>query len=302
MTTYHFPLLFLLPDFDSDEVRVGPVRLVKRKWGTSIFDLATLATKHRLHLPYQAMDVFLARCNIELAVDGESSPQEAIETFNVFRLGLYAAGVSPFVSPFLTNYSINEYSGINSRDSENLKKDLHPGMEEGLTSDEGTLEAWPLELSFNCIIVNEKLTVTEATIAKAGAIAQKWRKVRESAATLRAVEDAVNAAPKILPLDQSVLHVWSAIESLFPTVSTEVTFRVSLYLAQLTGEGKSRLEQYETVRSLYGIRSKIAHGSSKPISIGEWQEAWKLLMQACNAVVSRGSLPSEKELLAELLG
>ena len=40
------------------------------------------------------------------------------------------------------------------------------------------------------------------------------------------------AAPMILPLSQSVLHIWSAIETLFPDVRMELKFRIALYVAQ----------------------------------------------------------------------
>ena len=94
----------------------------------SLFDFATLATKHRLHLPYQAMDVFLSRCNVELCVSGKQSLAGANEAFQKLRLSLYSSGVSPFLCPFVTTYSINDYSGINSRDSETLRAKMYPGI------------------------------------------------------------------------------------------------------------------------------------------------------------------------------
>lgn len=302
MPSFYFPLLFLSPGFEGDAIRCEAFQLTRRKWQTSIFDLATLATKHRLHLPYQVMDAFLSSCNVELEIESVASPEEAISAFNTFRLGLYSAGVTPFLSPFLTTHSINVYAGINSRDSKWLRGDLPPGLEHGFTSESGTLEAWPLELSFSCIGAGGSMEVSALAVTHAAAMAAKWRKITVGSAALRAVEEAINAAPKILPVEQSILHIWSAIESLFPTVSTEVTFRVALYLAQLIESGPARLERYEEIRRLYGVRSRIAHGSATQASPEEWRQTWTLLMDACNSVVSRGHLPSEKELIAELLG
>ncbi len=74
----------------------------------------------------------------------------------------------------------------------------------------------------------------------------------------------------VLPLGQSVLHVWSAIEALFPEVSTEVTFRTALYLAQLIQSGSARLEVYERVRASYKLRSAITHGSQQNVSADHW--------------------------------
>jgi hypothetical protein len=115
---FFYPLLFLVPGFDGPVVECQSFRLARRRWETSTFDLATLATKHKLHLPYQVMDVFLSRCNMELCISGKRSLEEANEAFQMLRISLYSNGVSPFLCPFVTTYSINEYSGINSRDSD----------------------------------------------------------------------------------------------------------------------------------------------------------------------------------------
>lgn len=50
---FHFPVMALAPGFDESALESPPFRLMRRAWDVSIFDLATLATKHRLHLPYQ---------------------------------------------------------------------------------------------------------------------------------------------------------------------------------------------------------------------------------------------------------
>jgi hypothetical protein len=114
--------------------------------------------------------------------------------------------------------------------------------------------------------------------------------------------DAAVAAPTLGDLGQSLLHIWTGLEALFPSVSSEVTFRIALYIAQLTDIGADRLSRYEAVRTAYSIRSKVAHGTNTAVRIDEWNQAWKLLMDCLNALHRRESLPSEKELLTELLG
>src|SRR5215216_1929430 len=165
--TYYYPILFLIPDFSEQEVERPPVRLAKRRWITSTFDLATLATKHKLNLPYQLIDVFLSHCNLELCLNGQSSIEQANATFEAFRLGLYASGISPFIAPFITTHSINDYSGINSRDSDLLRDSLPPGMKEGVRSGEAILEAWPFELSLKCIVLENGLKISEKTLIEA---------------------------------------------------------------------------------------------------------------------------------------
>lgn len=298
---FFYPILLLVPDFEGPAVDCLPFRLVRRKWETSTFDLATLATKHKLHLPYQVMDVFLPRCNMELCISGMGSLTEASEAFQMLRVSLYSSGVSPFLCPFVTTHSINDYSGINSRDSETLRAKMYPGMEIGLTTDAGTVEAWPLELSFECTVLPERLSVSEAIFVAAAAKASVWKRLLIRFPQLRAVIDAAVAAPTLGNLGQSLLHVWSGLEALFPSVSAEVSFRLALYISQLTASGADRLSCYESVRGAYVTRSKIAHGTKSNVSAQEWNQAWAILMDCLNALHRRERLPSEQELLGEIL-
>jgi hypothetical protein len=215
-STYYFPLLFLIPGFSESEIARPPFRVAKRRWHTSTFDLATLATKHKLHLPYQVMDVLLYKCNLELCLMNQPTLAEANESFQAFRLALYAGGGSPFLSPFVTTHSINEYSGVNSRDSDYLRDKLDPKLMEGLKTDVDTLEAWPIELSFQCILLTEGLTLSEIVFSEAAENATRWSRLVSERPLLKVVNDAVNSAPKLLSLDQSLLHLGVQSKRSFP--------------------------------------------------------------------------------------
>ncbi len=179
---------------------------------------------------------------------------------------------------------------------------MHPDMETGLTSDAGTVEAWPLELSFQCTVKPDGLQVLEATFSAAVDKADGWGRLLIRFPQLRALIDAAISAPMLGNLSQSLLHIWSGMEALFPSVSTEVSFRLALYIAQLTANGGAqRLACYDAVRAAYGTRSKIAHGSKGSVSEQEWNQAWGILMDCLNALHRRECLPSEQELLAEVL-
>jgi hypothetical protein len=115
------------------------------------------------------------------------------------------------------------------------------------------------------------------------------------------VIEEVGKAPKLMPLSQSVLHIWSGLEALFPEVGAELSFRIALYLAQLLSQSSDRATVYNRVRASYNLRSAITHGSRQNISMDDWQETWSLLMEAVVGILFRGKIPSEKELLAELL-
>lgn len=297
---FYFPLLFLTPDPDLSSVASPTFALRRRLWDTSTFDLATLGTKHALHLPYQLMDILLARCNLELRIEAASCEQ-ATDELSALLLGLYAVGVSPTIAPFVTTYSINDYSGINSRDSEVLRAKLPADMQEGLTSECGTVEAWPVHLSLHCHLIPEALSVRESQFQQAADKAKRWLEMERVTPVLRVVREAAQAAPLLPSTDQSLLHVWCAIEALFPAVSTEVSFRIALYLASLADHDGDGRDIFKSARRAYNLRSRVAHGSRRDVTKEEWQEAWHLLIGAANAIIEFGALPSEDDLLDRLL-
>ena len=297
-TSFYFPLLFLTPRFDNDLV-AGRYGLAARKWETSTFDLATLATRHDLHLPYQVMDVMLARCNLELAIHEAASQEEAVEYLDCFRVGAYLAGCSPFVAPFITTKSINEYSGINERDSA-LERGVKPKIPSDFSSTVGKMSAWPLELSFSCITKPNALRITEDRFSNAVRTAEAWRLLSKETEAARGLANAFLSSPLLPTRGQSLLHMWTAIESLFPTVSTEVSFRLGLYLTVLCSRPSERTEFHRKMKSAYGVRSKVAHGALEDVSVDQWNEAWSLLCECARAVVARQAVPAEEELLHEL--
>jgi hypothetical protein len=298
---FHFPALFLVPDFVEEAVSSGRFRLVRRLWQTSTFDLATLATKHTLHLPYQVMDVFLGRCHSEIGIEA-ADLKEATERLQALRLGLYSEGISPFIIPFVTTYSVNDYSGINSRDSESLRMTLPEGLRDGLTTETGRVEAWPVELSFQCAVVGDWLKVTSKVFARAAERAEEWVKIATAHESAGAFGHAVLSAPLVFPQEQSVLHMWCAVESLFPSVTTELSFRIALYMAQLAADGQARRSYFERVKKGYNVRSKIAHGAKQAVTGEEWREAWGFLIDALNSIFTSKMVPKEEAILDGLFG
>ena len=296
--SFYFPLLFLVPRFESD-LASGRYGVTARRWETSTFDLATLATRHDLHLPYQVMDVMLAQCNVELAIHQVVSHEEAVEYLDCFRVGAYLAGCSPFVAPFITTNSINEYAGINERDSA-LERGAEPKIPSSFSSATGRLSAWPLELAFSCITKPNAVRFTEERFTSAVRTAEAWHALSNGTEVARGLTSAFLSSPLLPTRGQSLLHMWTAIESLFPTVSTEVSFRLGLYLTVLCAGPKERGEFYRKVKSAYSVRSKVAHGALNDVSTGQWNEAWHLLCDCARAIAARQAVPTEEELLHEL--
>ncbi|WP_248730469.1 HEPN domain-containing protein [Pseudomonas sp. MWU13-2517] len=299
--SYYFPVLFLMPGFEESEINIGHFTLSTRKWRTSTFDLATLATKHKLHLPYQAMDIFLGHCNLEICISNVETIEEAQQKFRAIQIALYKTGISPFLSPLISTHSINSYSGINTRDS-GLSLDMLPGaLRTGLKSNQDIVEVWPLELSFDCQTINEKRSVSIESFYVAGKFVAEWLRITASTPSLLALESAMIEAPKLSSRAQSILHIWTALESIFPLVTTEVSFRMALYMAQLNSIGTDRRGYHSRVKRAYNMRSKIAHGAKFNPEFSDWMEAWRLVTDTVTAIVRRGRLPNEEQLLDELL-
>jgi len=296
--SFYFPLLFLRPKFEAN-LAIGKYGISKRKWSTSTFDLATLATRHDLHLPYQVIEVMLGQCNLELEIRELSSHKEAVGWLDSFRVGAYLAGCSPFIAPFMTSESINDYSGINERDSA-LERGREPKIPSPLSSSSGNVSAWPLDLSFTCITNANAMDITEEQFTNAVRTAESWHTLSKETDSVRALTDAFLASPSLPTHAQSLLHIWTAIESLFPSVNTEVSFRVGMYLTVLCSEPKDRSEFYRKVRAAYGLRSKVAHGALNDVSVDQWDQAWMLLCGCAKSISRRGSVPKESELLDEL--
>jgi hypothetical protein len=95
--------------------------------------------------------------------------------------------------------------------------------------------------------------------------AAKWQECEASHPALRVVRNAAQAVAMLRSNNQALLHIWCALEPLFPKVSTEVSFRVSLNLAQLSSTSGERIAFFERVKKAYNVRSRVADGSEKQI-------------------------------------
>jgi hypothetical protein len=296
---YFIPMLMLSPDDKANDLIEGSFELLIRKWEVSIFDLATLATKHKLHLPYEIMSVFLNQCNMELLIHESDFKRVKIEA-NIMKAMLYLNGVAPFVCPYISTHSLNDYAGINSRDSEILRAKLPEGLRYGLTSENANIEVWPFELTFQTIRIG-KNTISNEVFKKAVNDLNQWEVLLNRYPVLNNIQNTLTAAPFIPTIEQSLLHIWTAIESLFSSINQEISFRLALYITQLNEPKDNRYEYLLSIKRAYATRSKIAHGTAKNITISEWETAWNLLIEICQAIINRKSLPDEKDLLKELL-
>jgi hypothetical protein len=216
---------------------------------------------------------------------------------------LYLRGMSPTVAPFGCNMSLNAYAGINDRSSDRQAV-MHEGLREGITHKTARVEIWPHQLSFACIQGAPSEFVRKlgsGVVTGATEDLELWLEYEMKTPVLRAARRALIQAPIMPDLSSSILHCWQGIESLFPSISTEITFRTSLLLAELLEPLRPRQETYETSKKSYGDRSKIAHGSQHQFGIEKWSRAWVLLRDSIQAILINRGLPSEEVLTRNLL-
>ncbi|QYZ68341.1 hypothetical protein [Neotabrizicola shimadae] len=250
----------------------------------------------------ELMQIFLPSVNLEISVDAADHP-EAKKLLEIFQTMLYVSDAQPTVAPFATSHSLNEYAGINYRSSSLLRDKLPEGLRTGITAKDSRVEGWPNELCLS-ILQGEtgrySSSIDVETFVKAAGTAAVWQEIEArhlKAATLRS---AVAKAPLMPDRASSVLHIWQALESVFGK-GPELSFRMSLSLAELCGPVAARQETYARAKKSYQDRSGITHGKIDAADVTQWMRAWDLLKDTVRAILCRRTIPSEDELFSELL-
>jgi hypothetical protein len=302
MPSFFFPIVGPFPKLSEVTAEAAGFRIHKRQWQTTTFDLATLASKHKLHVNWHIMDAFLSTSNCEIEVIYASDFSAAQERVDLLQSMLYLHFVAPFVIPYGASHSINQYSGINSRDSTSLAKNLPEGLQIGITSADTTVEAWVHKPTFVIQHFAGEPIIDEGVFRSAAADASRWSELENGFKPLRTVRRAFHTAPIIPDLSSSLLHLWQGIEALFPQVTMEVNFRLALLVAQLAGGLETSSDTYKHVKQCYSVRSKAAHGNIDNLTNDDWKKSWQLLRLCMCSVLSRDRLPTEDDLMAELLG
>ena len=304
MARYFAPIAVLRPGVD-DNYRSEIFEIVPRKWDVSTFDWAELASSHNIHLPWTAAAAMLQSCNMEIAIEADSR-EGAASALRMFHAMLYVQGVHPFTVQMFSDYSINQYAGINSRKSKHGRSMLHEGLREGITSADTTVSVWPAPYASMTHLRHAQLhnELTPDIFDAATTSYADWRSIGGQNSICSLLEDVLLTAPAIPQKEQSLLHIWTGLEALFPQVQTEVSFRIALYLAQLQqGINSRRPLVFERARRSYQDRSRVAHGS-KPKKKGDydpWLASRTLLLDSVRAILLRGGVPSEEDLIKELL-
>lgn len=303
--TFFLPLTFLHFAFEGRSVEAPPFTLTKRWALANTYDLWTLGDMHRLHgVRFEAIAMMLEDVHCELAVSGNISHLEAVDMARSFRAALYGQHISPSVVPFVSTHSVMEFAGLVDRETPELRAEMTEEELAAVSSDKATVDVWPMELYPAAWRLYDRVMLTEKDVQEASVRAMQWREMSARQKSLAALERALVASALIAPVEQAILHLWTAIEALFPKVSTEVVFRLALYVAQLVEgpRGGDRRAYARRVRNGYTLRSGIAHGSVTGLDADSWIDPWDIACDLYNAIQVRGGLPTEDELEDEALG
>ena len=300
-----------MPDFyfyvtttSSDPVAAfeGPSLILSpRKWEVSIFDWTYLAvtSPHRLNVEYQLVDVLTKTCNVSIGLRDLTDHSDAKREFSALRAMSCALGVEPLIAQFVSTHPLDALSAING-------PPLDPGDPRHATSalrtGEEPVQLWWNQPTLGLLPSGTQVFLNSDNAQAAAKLARTWIDLCDSTPRLRVLQEVLVNAPVSTSYPQATLSVWGALESLFPSVQTETTYRVAMYLTQLV-RPSDPLAYLKSVRSAYGKRSKITHGSVSSIrdEIAAWQEAWAILCEATLAITRRGGLPAEEDLTREML-
>ncbi len=255
-----------------------------------------------MRMSAELMQIFLPKVSLEISVDAEEHT-EAKNLLEILQAMLYLRGIQPTVAPFATSHSLNEYAGINYRSSSSLRDKLPEGMRSGITTQDSRVEGWPNDLTFS-ILQGESAcysrSVDADTFCRSAETATVWQEIEARHVKASMLRKALAKAPLMPDRASSILHIWQALESVFGK-GPELSFRMSLSLAELCGPVASRSDIYETAKQSYKDRSKITHGTLTSVDVEQWMRAWDLLKETVRAILHRAAIPSEDELFSDLL-
>jgi hypothetical protein len=92
---FFFPCIGIdAPMFEKHFIMNSEWSVARRLWQTTTFDLATLASKHRLHLSWHLMEALLGGVNCELAIGGVDDYQAGREHVRLLPRRLHRVGNS----------------------------------------------------------------------------------------------------------------------------------------------------------------------------------------------------------------
>lgn len=287
-----------------EDIEAAPFSLHPSRWEVTIFDLYSLAAQKNDHWRINPgiMEIFLRQVSLEVSVNA-SDYSTATKCLDTLKAMLYLQGMSPTLAPFATSYSLNEYAGINSRSSSHRREKLPEDLRDGITTKDSRVKGWPGELTFS-VLRGERdhynSELDSKSFTQAAEAVTTWQEIEKNYTKASILSAALTRAPLMPNHASSILHIWQALESVFGK-GPELSFRMSLSLAELCWPVASRAEIYAEAKQSYKDRSEITHGKANLVGGKQWMRAWELLAHTIRAILHRKAIPSEDDLFSELL-
>lgn len=247
----------------------------------SVFDLAAAGAAG--FRSWALLEPIASACTCELTIAPIVEHRSGYDTLNRGWLAsslLVLRGFSRHLSLACSNYSWNQIAGHQRRTS-NTANDKLPKFIGNV-----------LDFHLN-IVVNRDARVDAIspddiqwmsdrfdTFNKMAANSDSFRFALESSIDWRFAKDGRTA----------IARLWSGIEAIFG-ISSELVYRISLLSAALlVPRGAQRREKFQEIKRLYGLRSKVVHGSK--LSDEKIAEAvdgsFRLLADLLNLAIERG--------------
>jgi len=237
----------------------------------TVFDLAAAGAAGFKEWAVLEPIVSMCTCEIESAFDAADLP--GYDTLNRAWLTsslLVLQGFSRHMGVAGSVYSWNKIAGHQQRTSHIFKEQL---VEEGIDAAVFESRRELPEFRGNILDFQLKMLIHEShrqdnvseedaswirahfeSFNKLASESESFRLALESGVDWRFAKDPRSA----------VARLWSGIESIFG-ISSELVYRISLLSASLLERrGESRRLKFNSVKKLYGLRSKIVHGESLP--------------------------------------
>jgi len=224
----------------------------------TIFDLAAAGGVG--FKKWSVLEPFVATClsEIESAADAATTP--GYDTLNrawLLSCLLTLRGYGGHLCLACSAYSWSRIAG-SARGVKIQLLGSEPGIEIGLPRFEGDLLDYHVKW-----LVEKEARSDPVSSADATWIQEQYELVNGLAATSPPFRFALEAAIDwryTRDARVAIARIWSGIEGIF-AVNTELVYRLSLLAASvLVPRGPKRLDRFEQIRQLYGIRSKAVHG------------------------------------------
>ncbi len=115
-------------------------------------------------------------------------------------------------------------------------------------------------------------------------------------ASFRSAFKAFDESSVVGRTSASLLAVWGGLEQLFSPSGSELSFRVSAYVASyLQRAGDDRLRLFKTIQKLYGARSKAAH-TANDIDRAHFIESFVIMRNILVRILDDGKIPTQDDL------